>query len=125
MCSSFPSAPTFLHYEVQPVSDTRILISWSIDSSKSGILDFYRLNCVDPHGVRVGPSTILTWSYSIRVDDLQPNTTYNCILTASAVAEPGQNPDDCKTSVTLPPIRTHLHCKSLLNLRYTTLTITR
>ena len=111
MCSTLLSAPTFLHYEVKPVSDTYLQFSWSVDSSKSGNLDYYLLNCVDQHGIRVEPRALFGEPNSYPMFSLQPNTTYNCSLTARARPAPGQNPTDCYTTVTFPPVKTYLSCK--------------
>ena len=125
MCCTLHSAPTVRHLVARALSYTEIEVAWAIDSIRSGYLRPLSLLCVDEYGSMNGPLEVDSRSTSIRVENLNPNTVYNCTLTASAYPARGQNLDECTTSANVEPIRTNpaRGCRlCLMNLNYTLIT---
>ena len=111
MCSIFRSAPIVRNLEARAVSDTEIEASWVIDTSRSGHLQLFQLECADEQGFPTEEKRLFEEESSTLIRNLSPNTTYYCTLTAMVDPAEGQHPDDCTTSVKSKPIRTHLDCR--------------
>lgn len=100
------SAPTIEFMDPHAQSVDEIQAWFSVFSSESGILQPFLLQCQDEKGYTIDPVRADNTSGTIIVKNLQPNTVYNCLFTASTYPAPGQNPDECTSSVQWRPIRT-------------------
>ena len=93
-----------------PLSDVEISIWWALDVNKSSILQPFEVECQDERGNRTAPVEARNTSTSVRVINLNGNTRYSCIFTASAYPAGGTVSDQCRISRNLGPVRTLQRC---------------
>ena len=73
----------------------------------NGILQPYEIKCFAPDGKVFWPiNPISNKTSSALIVSLQPHTEYKCTLIASAIANEGQQPEECRKRMVLEPIRT-------------------
>ncbi|CDS38207.1 fibronectin type III domain-containing protein [Echinococcus multilocularis] len=96
---TWPTAPSKIPPpEGSAASDTVIELRWSEPNVLNGILQPYRLTCLDAASKEV--VSVLTKSNtttSATVGSLHPDTLYQCRVVASTVPADGQNPEECET----------------------------
>ena len=110
-CFMFGTAPLLWLPKGRAQSDTEIIVEWKWRNPRKGVLQSCWAECKDEYGNklnRVYANNNETATLIIK--DLDHNREYSCILTASTYPAQGQDPNECRTSVKLPPIRTMKHC---------------
>lgn len=108
-------APTWWQ-SISTISESEIEVTWVIADDRKGILLPYMVKCEDEHGRTIGPFEAPIEVRSIRISHLEPSTTYNCTMTASIKPADGQDPEECRSIVNLPPTRTLERCASRVHL---------